>query len=276
MRLVTSSPTSRIRSAAAVSSSNPGQSYLVRLVPILDCLAQMGRREFKLSLQLGQSFPGRFDFFLGRAHVLDFALLPVACRLLEPLLGVMKQALDRKSTRLNSSHANISTLSLHDALPISKLPGAPGANFGLPRADGPPRVQTLASTRTVVPGTLRFFSRPRARTRFCVAPSCVPPAGAAPGRDEAGARSEEHTSELQSRQYLHSFPTRRSSDLKATWCAWCQFWIASRRWAAASSNSRFNSDSRSRDASIFFSAARTYSILRCSQLRAACWSRSWA
>src|ERR1035437_3282747 len=25
-------------------------------------------------------------------------------------------------------------------------------------------------------------------------------------------RSEEHTSELQSRQYLHSFPTRRSSD----------------------------------------------------------------
>src|ERR1035437_9581174 len=28
------------------------------------------------------------------------------------------------------------------------------------------------------------------------------------------ARSEEHTSELQSRQYLHSFPTRRSSDLQ--------------------------------------------------------------
>src|SRR3712207_6401540 len=29
------------------------------------------------------------------------------------------------------------------------------------------------------------------------------------------SRSEEHTSELQSRQYLHSFPTRRSSDLPA-------------------------------------------------------------
>src|SRR5947209_7268749 len=28
---------------------------------------------------------------------------------------------DRKSTRLNSSHANISTLSLHDALPISPV-----------------------------------------------------------------------------------------------------------------------------------------------------------
>src|SRR3712207_2158596 len=31
----------------------------------------------------------------------------------------------------------------------------------------------------------------------------------------ARLRSEEHTSELQSRQYLHSFPTRRSSDLAA-------------------------------------------------------------
>src|SRR5215217_2785760 len=29
----------------------------------------------------------------------------------------------------------------------------------------------------------------------------------------SSSRSEEHTSELQSRQYLHSFPTRRSSDL---------------------------------------------------------------
>src|SRR5947209_4285859 len=35
-------------------------------------------------------------------------------------------------------------------------------------------------------------------------------------RPNAGSkpRSEEHTSELQSRQYLHSFPTRRSSDLE--------------------------------------------------------------
>src|ERR1035437_9306935 len=30
----------------------------------------------------------------------------------------------------------------------------------------------------------------------------------------ASDRSEEHTSELQSRRYLHSFPTRRSSDLR--------------------------------------------------------------
>src|SRR5215203_5394266 len=32
-------------------------------------------------------------------------------------------------------------------------------------------------------------------------------------RSKRSPRSEEHTSELQSRQYLHSFPTRRSSDL---------------------------------------------------------------
>src|ERR1035437_7384969 len=32
-------------------------------------------------------------------------------------------------------------------------------------------------------------------------------------------RSEEDTSELQSRQYLHSFPTRRSSDLDTTFLA---------------------------------------------------------
>src|SRR5947209_524559 len=32
---------------------------------------------------------------------------------------IARNGLDRKSTRLNSSHANISTLSLHDALPIS-------------------------------------------------------------------------------------------------------------------------------------------------------------
>src|ERR1035437_3431241 len=37
--------------------------------------------------------------------------------------------------------------------------------------------------------------------------------GGGAGASLCAARSEEHTSELQSRQYLHSFPTRRSSDL---------------------------------------------------------------
>src|SRR5882672_5962937 len=34
-----------------------------------------------------------------------------------------------------------------------------------------------------------------------------------PPHDSSGGRSEEHTSELQSHRDLHSFPTRRSSDL---------------------------------------------------------------
>src|ERR1035437_3292071 len=88
---------------------------------------------------------------------------------------------DRKSTRLNSSHTNIYTLSLHDALPISSavklccigLKSYPFTNYQL----HPPH-----------PIRARPYDRK--------------------------IRSEEHTSELQSHQYLHSFPTRRSSDLK--------------------------------------------------------------
>src|SRR5882672_7782412 len=92
---------------------------------------------------------------------------------------------DRKSTRLNSSHTVIYTLSLHDALPI--LLGRPGgATVALA---GAPRRPGEAYTAAAVPagsGSLR--------------------------------RSEEHTSELQSHRDLHSFPTRRSSDLTgATW-----------------------------------------------------------
>src|ERR1035437_8792329 len=87
---------------------------------------------------------------------------------------------DRKSTRLNSSHANIYTLSLHDALPIC---------------------------------TVRVFLNPSDTEDYI--PDC-PEHGRMvcdPNRLYRGIRSEEHTSELQSRQYLHSFPTRRSSDL---------------------------------------------------------------
>src|ERR671917_413939 len=87
---------------------------------------------------------------------------------------------DRKSTRLNSSHTEIYTLSLHDALPIYE-----GARVlaRQPVADG-------AHAR----GGLRRRRRDR-RAR------------------EHRPRSEEHTSELQSHRDLHSFPTRRSSDL---------------------------------------------------------------
>src|SRR5476649_324817 len=88
---------------------------------------------------------------------------------------------DRKSTRLNSSHTVIYTLSLHDALPIwnvmaRKLTG-----------DG----RRIRTTELVDDG------------RTIGAES-----------DGNYARSEEHTSELQSHRDLHSFPTRRSSDLE--------------------------------------------------------------
>src|SRR5476649_2251693 len=87
---------------------------------------------------------------------------------------------DRKSTRLNSSHTEIYTLSLHDALPI--------------------------------------YDRESRNDRGCAASySGLQQRHAAAHQAGAGncprPRSEEHTSELQSHRDLHSFPTRRSSDL---------------------------------------------------------------
>src|SRR5215211_4583759 len=95
-------------------------------------------------------------------------------------LGNFTRLLDRKSTRLNSSHTVIYTLSLHDALPISSLA------FNLPahlfRHDQP----ATGNRRGRHLGTRKLHT---------------------------SLRSEEHTSELQSHSDLHSFPTRRSSDL---------------------------------------------------------------
>src|ERR1035437_9480940 len=88
--------------------------------------------------------------------------------------------IDRKSTRLNSSHANIYTLSLHDALPICRQQDL-DVDFV---------VGGVYPCRVVDGVSVDVPTRPRSQHR-----------------------SEEHTSELQSRQYLHSFPTRRSSDL---------------------------------------------------------------
>src|SRR5215218_6795034 len=87
---------------------------------------------------------------------------------------------DRKSTRLNSSHTVIYTLSLHDALPIFvgivgfSLLWAPGCGSSQDGGNGKKGKK---------------------------------------GDGGGGERSEEHTSELQSHRDLHSFPTRRSSDL---------------------------------------------------------------
>src|SRR5882672_230096 len=87
---------------------------------------------------------------------------------------------DRKSTRLNSSHTVIYTLSLHDALPIYDVVSRPE----LPVRPGVP-------------------DRPHPLVRVDLDPD----------RARLRLRSEEHTSELQSHRDLHSFPTRRSSDL---------------------------------------------------------------
>src|SRR6476646_4198482 len=87
---------------------------------------------------------------------------------------------DRKSTRLNSSHTVIYTLSLHDALPIYD----------------------------------RDFLGEHGRGAFEETHRrqlCAVHLGVRHGAD--AGRSEEHTSELQSHRDLHSFPTRRSSDL---------------------------------------------------------------
>src|SRR5476649_1161512 len=88
---------------------------------------------------------------------------------------------DRKSTRLNSSHTVIYTLSLHDALPIldEVLAFHVGGQFDVVG-------EGFVDVEFVPEGLAESF----------------------PGR------SEEHTSELQSHRDLHSFPTRRSSDLR--------------------------------------------------------------
>src|ERR1044072_335507 len=87
---------------------------------------------------------------------------------------------DRKSTRLNSSHTEISPLSLHDALPIYRMNThqilTAVTQFIFDQSDAQPKILRLA-----------FYLIHR--------------------------RSEEHTSELQSHRDLPSFPTRRSSDL---------------------------------------------------------------
>src|ERR1035437_1666676 len=88
---------------------------------------------------------------------------------------------DRKRTRLNSSHTDIYTLSLHDALPIY--------SFGLTDVDVIGQPTEVDGARAMLVGTGL-----EGQYQF--------------------QRSEENTSELQSHRYLHSFPTRCSSDLQ--------------------------------------------------------------
>src|SRR5262252_2916209 len=57
----------------------------------------------------------------------------------------------------------------------------------------------------------RSSLRPAGPCSRVIAPESMPPSPPPQGR--CHLRSEEHTSELQSHRDLHSFPTRRSSDL---------------------------------------------------------------
>src|SRR5476649_1429513 len=82
---------------------------------------------------------------------------------------------DRKSTRLNSSHTVISTLSLHDR------------SSDLDRANFWPRIDEPCE---------QFTTRAAIQSILNAVPKDLRP------------RSEEHTSELQSHSDLHSFPTR--------------------------------------------------------------------
>src|SRR5882672_4911818 len=97
-----------------------------------------------------------------------------------PGAGPTISHVDRKSTRLNSSHTVIYTLSLHDALPICFC--------------------RTSSRVTTFPGRSSSSSNMRNGWSWS-------------GTYHFACRSEEHTSELQSHRDLHSFPTRRSSDL---------------------------------------------------------------
>src|SRR3712207_7677295 len=83
----------------------------------------------------------------------------------------------------DTATTEIYTLSLHDALPISRTSALRHSESGLSAASSP-RSSRCRHTR---------------RSRFA-APGC--PSGASRCTAPVAARSEEHTSELQSRQYL--------------------------------------------------------------------------
>src|SRR5476649_2434940 len=127
--------------------------------------------------------PVSLPFTSGQTSAVAFAAPVEAGMMLMAALRPPFQ--DRKSTRLNSSHTVIYTLSLHDALPI--YAGQLALHFG---ANERGRFRRAGRGGNDVDG--------RAASAF--------------------PRSEEHTSELQSHRDLHSFPTRRSSDLCRSAC----------------------------------------------------------
>src|ERR1035437_7435048 len=170
-------------------TSNPGETFLDRMIALVEgAERQKTPNEIALNILLA----GLTIIFLLAVVTLQpfaiysgspqtvFVLVSLLVCLIPTTIGGLLSAIDRKSTRLNSSHADIYTLSLHDALPIS--------------------------------AAICYLLGIAANGVCARVTSCMPDSNH-DWRTALRHRSEEHTSELQSRRYLHSFPTRRSSDL---------------------------------------------------------------
>src|SRR5205823_11721973 len=96
---------------------------------------------------------------------------------------------------------HLSTLSLHDALPIlfGRLPRC--ALWSMSPSRDPHSIRKWMSTR-VAGDTIRSQAPTRTVWRDCASPDREHPRSPASGRRARSARSEEHTSELQSLAYL--------------------------------------------------------------------------
>src|SRR5437773_81783 len=127
--------------------------------------------------------------------------------------GSISPLRDRKSTRLNSSHITISTLSLHDALPIWALVKE-GRELREQVTGLEAKIKGIESELREVLCTIPNMTHPDAPIGTTAQDNKVIRTFEEPRRfDFPVKRSEEHTSELQSHHDLDSFPTRRSSDL---------------------------------------------------------------
>src|SRR3712207_5062669 len=102
------------------------------MVSVVDCSSEIycsfTRKSigFPITSSDAKTLVDRFSFDCGfkfsKVHFEFPSILTVsACDvrvITRSVTGIFPSLADRKSTRLNSSHANIYTLSLHDALPI--------------------------------------------------------------------------------------------------------------------------------------------------------------
>src|SRR3712207_3594176 len=125
-------------------------------------------------------------------------------------MGLRGMIEDRKSTRLNSSHANISyavfclndtatteiyTLSLHDALPIYDIIGRQGEHHH-------DHAALATGDHKLVGGAFQVAHQGTVQLGLAMLVVAQRDIQLGDGLEGHDRRSEEHTSELQSRQYL--------------------------------------------------------------------------